>query len=287
MAAPAPELVQPNSFLPTPPPLVTALVMDVREMVVEQLRYRDLLIQMTKRDLLLRYKQTAMGFAWATVMPLVNTALFSIIFTRVARVDVQIPYPLFAFLGLLAWNFFASSLKFSSVSLTTNLALVTKVYFPREIFPLSAVLVCLVDTAVASLVLIGLMAYYHIFTPATLPWLPLVVGVHVVFTIACSLMLAMANVFYRDVKYLFDIVLMVWMFATSVLYPVSQVGGRAGMLMRANPMTSIVDGYRDILFFGTSPVTFPFVVTAIASVLLLGIAWLIFHRAEYAFAEHI
>jgi lipopolysaccharide transport system permease protein len=287
MTVRAPEVAQPNSFFPAKIPLVNTLVADVREMVVEQSKYRDLLVQMTKRDLLLRYKQTAMGFAWATVMPLVNTALFSIIFTRVAHVDVKIPYPLFAFSGLLAWNFFAASLKFSSVSLTTNLALVTKVYFPREIFPLSAVLVCLVDTAVASVVLIALMAYYQIFTPSTLPWLPLVIAVHVVFTLGCSLLLAMANVFYRDVKYLFDIILMVWMFATSVLYPVSQVSGRAGALMRANPMTSIVDGYRDVLFFGTSPVTMPFIATAIGSVVLLGVAWLIFHRAEYTFAEHI
>jgi ABC-type polysaccharide/polyol phosphate export permease len=266
---------------------MNALVLDVREMIAEQSRYRDLLVQMTRRDLLLRYKQTAMGVAWATVMPLVNTALFSIIFTRVARVDVQIPYPLYAFLGLLAWNFFASSLKFSSVSLTSNLALVTKVYFPREIFPLSSVLVCLVDTLVASIVLVVLMGYYQVFTPATLPWLPLVIGVHVAFTTGCALLLAMANVFYRDVKYLFDIGLMVWMFATSVLYPVDQVAGRAGALMRANPMTAIVDGYRDVLFFGTSPVTLPFVLTAAGSVVLLAVAWLTFHRAEYAFAEHI
>jgi len=266
---------------------VNALVLDFREMLAEQSRYRDLLLQMTRRDLLLRYKQTVKGFAWATVMPLVNTALFSIIFTRVARVDVSIPYPLYAFAGLLAWNFFAASLKFSSVSLTSNLALVTKVYFPREIFPLSSVLVCLVDTLVASVLLAALMGYYHVFTPATLPWLPLVIAVHVAFTIGCALLLAMANVFYRDVKYLFDIVLMVWMFASSVLYPVSQVSGRAGALMRANPMTSIIDGYRDVLFFGASPLTLPFVLTAVGSLMLLATAWLIFHRAEYAFAEHI
>ena len=266
---------------------MTALVLELRQMVTEQSDYRDLLLQMTRRDLLLRYKQTAMGFAWATVMPLVNTALFSVIFTRVAKVDVPVPYPLYAFLGLLAWNFFASSLKFASVSLTSNLALVTKVYFPREIFPMSSVLVCLVDSAVASVVLIALMAHYRVFTPATLSWLPLVVAVHVAFTMACALLLSMANVFYRDVKYLFDIALMVWMFATSVLYPVDRVAGRAGALMRANPMTAIVDGYRDVLLFGTSPITVPFLITAAASVVLLLAAWLIFHRAEYAFAEHI
>ena len=110
-------------------------------------RYRELLGQIVKRDLLLRYKQTVMGFGWAVFMPLVNTAVFSVIFTRVAPIDTAVPYPLFAFCGFLFWNFFASSLRFSVLSLTSNANLVTKVYFPREIFPFSAVLVCLVDFA--------------------------------------------------------------------------------------------------------------------------------------------
>src|SRR6476659_4228144 len=104
-------------------------------MFSEQLEFRELLFQMTRRDLLLRYKQTIMGFGWAVFMPLVNTALFSVIFMRVAPIDVGAPYPVFAYTGLLAWNFFASSLRFSLTSLTSNPNLVTKVYFPREIFP--------------------------------------------------------------------------------------------------------------------------------------------------------
>ena len=100
---------------------------------------------MTRRDLLLRYKQTVMGFGWAIFMPLVNTVVFSVIFTRVAPLDIDMPYPLFAYCGLLAWNFSASSFRFAVTSLTSNANLVTKVYFPREIFPISAVLVSLVD----------------------------------------------------------------------------------------------------------------------------------------------
>ena len=126
-----------------------------KEMFAEQVEYRELLYQMTLRDLLLRYKQTVMGFGWAVFMPLVNTAVFSVIFTRVAKIDTPVPYPLFAFCGFLFWNFFASSLRFSVLSLTSNSNLVTKVYFPREIFPFSAVLVCLVDLAVGSVVLVG------------------------------------------------------------------------------------------------------------------------------------
>ena len=109
------------------------LLNDIRELLREQVDYRELLLQMTMRDLLLRYKQTAMGFGWAVFMPLVNTAVFSVIFTRVAPIPTPVPYPVFAYCGLLFWNFFASALRFSVVSLTSNTSLVTKVYFPREI----------------------------------------------------------------------------------------------------------------------------------------------------------
>src|SRR4029079_13127597 len=136
---------------------MTALANDIREMLHEQVEYRELLTQMTKRDLLLRYKQTIMGFGWAVFMPLVNTAVFSVIFTRVAPIDTGVPYPLFAYSGLLAWNFFASAVRFSVTSCASNHSLVTKVYFPREIFPFSAVVVALVDSVVGSVVLVGLL----------------------------------------------------------------------------------------------------------------------------------
>jgi ABC-type polysaccharide/polyol phosphate export permease len=266
---------------------VTALWQDVREMLHEQIQYRDLLVQMTKRDLMLRYKQTFMGAAWAIFMPLVNTAVFSIIFTRVAPINVGMPYPLFAYSGLVAWNLFASSLKFSIVSLTSNMALVTKVYFPREIFPVSAVLVCLVDFAVANVVLIALMAYYGIAPSWSIIYLPIVLLVHVTFTMGLALLIAMANLFYRDTKYLFEVVLTVWMFATSVLYPIERIGGRTAEIMRLNPMTAVIDGYRDVLITGQNPLTPAFAgATVVAAVTFLA-AWVIFHRAEYTFAENV
>jgi len=259
---------------------------DVREMFEEQVQYRELLYQMTRRDLLLRYKQTVMGFGWAVFMPLVNTAVFSVIFTRVAPLDTGMPYPLYAFCGLLAWNFSASSFRFAVGSLTTNTTLVTKVYFPREIFPVSAVLVCLIDFAVGSLVLVGLMAYYHIVPTAAILLLPIVLLVHTIFTIGVCLLLAMANLFYRDVKYLFDVVVTVWMFATSVLYPVSRIGGKLGALLRLNPMTPIIDAYRSVLLLGQLPDAAPFLAASALSVAMLAAFWLMFHRAEFEFAEN-
>jgi len=141
---------------------VRRLVQEAGEIISEQIEFRELLYQMTSRDLLLRYKQTAMGLAWALLVPLANTAVFCVVFMRVAPVDTRVPYPLFAYCGLLAWNFTASALRFAVTSLTANTNLVTKVYFPREIFPFSAVAVSFVDSIVAATVLVALLWFYRI-----------------------------------------------------------------------------------------------------------------------------
>jgi len=266
---------------------MTALVADVKEMLHEQFQYRELLFQMTKRDLMLRYKQSVMGFGWAIFMPLINTVVFTVILNRAVPIETGMPYPLFAFTGLLVWNFFASSLKFAVNSMTTNVSLVTKVYFPREIFPFSAVIVCLVDFAVASLVLVVLMVWYHVVPTWQILWLPAVLLIHVFFTTGVALILSMSNLFYRDVKYLFEIVVTVWMFATSVLYPVDKIGGIMGAVMRLNPMTPIVDAYRDVLIRGRNPFTPDLAVAAAVSFVILALSWLYFHRAEFQFAENI
>jgi len=266
---------------------VGALWQDVREIVHEQRQYRDLLFQMAKRDLVLRYKQTFMGAAWAIFMPLVNTIIFTFIFTRIARVSVGMPYPVFAYSGLVAWNLFAAALRFSIISLTSNIPLVTKVYFPREIFPISTILVSLIDFVIANCVLVLLMLYYGMTPPPTVVFLPVVLLVHVTFTLGVSLYLAMANLFYRDVKYLFEVAIMVWMFATSVVYPIENVGGRLGTLLALNPMSQIIDAFRAVVLYGQLPQLAPFAVTAMASFAILAVGWTMFHRAEFTFAENI
>jgi lipopolysaccharide transport system permease protein len=259
---------------------------DCREILREQIEFRELLYQMTSRDLLLRYKQTAMGFGWALAMPILNTIIFSLVFMRVAPVATPVAYPLFAYCGLLAWNFTASALRFAVTSLTANTNLVTKVYFPREIFPFSAIAVSLVDFAVAGTVLVAMMAYYRVAPTPFLALLPFVILVQAAFTAALALLLSMANLFYRDVKYLFEILLTVWMFASAVVYPIDNVGGWFGTLVRANPMTAIVEAYRSVLLYGAPPDP-GFAWAAAASLLALPLAWLLFHRLEFQFAEHI
>ena len=258
-----------------------------REMLTEQIEYRELLWSVVTRDLRVRYKQTVMGFGWAIFMPLLNTAVFSVIFMQVAPLPTPVAYPLYAYCGLWVWNFFASSLRFAVNSLTSNPNLVTKVYFPREIFPFSSVLVCLVDLAVGAIVLIGLMIYFRVAPNGWLLLLPVVILVHVMFTAAIALLLAMANLFYRDVKYLFELVVSVWMFATSVLYPVELLAGRFSNLVRFNPMTPIIDGYRTALLGLPMTDVTAFAFTAVLSLALLAGAWSAFHRAEFSFAENI
>ena len=264
-----------------------AVVTEFKEMLGEQLAYRELLGQMAFRDLLLRYKQTVMGFGWAVFMPLINTAVFSVIFTRVAKIETPVPYPLFAFSGLLFWNFFASSLRFSVVCLTGNSNLVQKVYFPREIFPFSAIFVCLVDLAVGALVLIGLMVYYRTPVGSVMLLLPVILGIHIMFTAGVALFLAMSNLFYRDVKYLFEVLITVWMFATAVVYPLRGVQGALGAVLALNPMTQIIEAYRDVLLYGQLPALLPLALTAVVSAGVLAASWLMFHRAEFTFAENI
>jgi lipopolysaccharide transport system permease protein len=262
---------------------------DVREMVREQITYADLLHSLVRRDLAIRYKQSLMGFGWAIAMPVMNTIIFSVIFMRVAPLDPPwgLPYPLFAYAGLLPWNFTASSLKFAVVALTANTALVTKVYFAREVLPFAAIMVSLVDFAVASLVLAGLMVYYGFAPGWTIAFLPVILLVQIALTAGVALLLSMANLFFRDIKYLFDIVLTFWMFATSVVYPVEYAGGRLATILSLNPMTPIIDGYRAVLLGGTLPDPARFAYAATVAFVLLGIGWLQFHRAEFRFAEKI
>jgi ABC-type polysaccharide/polyol phosphate export permease len=264
-----------------------ALAADVKEMLQEQVDYRELLYQMTRRDLMLRYKQTVMGFGWAVFMPLLNTVIFSIVFTKVTTLNVGVPYPIYAYCGLLAWNFFASSLRFSVNSLTANINLVAKVYFPREIFPFSAVVVSAVDFAVGATVLVAMMIWYQIPVTFAVLFLPVVFLVHAMFTAGVALILAMANLFYRDVKYLFEVVIMMWMFATAVLYPVDRLEGTLRWILAANPMTPIIDAYRAVLLRGTLPDMLPLAAAAAVSVVILAGGWLMFHRSEYHFPEYI
>lgn len=248
--------------------------------------YRDLLVLMTQRTFILQYRRALMGAGWAVFMPVLNTIVFTLIFTRVARIETSVPYPLFAYCGLLPWNIFAVSLKTSVSGLVTNKALLTKVYFPREVFPFSTMLVGVVDFCVGLSILAALMIYYGIPLSSTALLLPVLLAVQVMFTAGLCMFLAPANLYYRDVKYILDVLVTVWMFATPVIYPTRDVAGPLGVILRLNPLAPIIDGYRSILLRGELPSPIPIASAAVLSVVLFAAGWIVFHRAEYAFAEN-
>jgi ABC-type polysaccharide/polyol phosphate export permease len=266
--------------------MFSRLRQDVREMFAELREYRELLVMMTKRDLLLRYRKTVMGFAWAVFMPVINTVVFTIIFRRVAKIETDVPYPVFSYCGLLPWNLFATSLKTGINTLVANKALLTKVYFPREVFPFSTMLVCVVDFFVGLSILAALMLYYWIPITTTALFLPVLIAVQLMFTGGLSMLLAPANLYYRDVKYILDALIVVWMFVTPVVYPTRHLTGMLGVVLQLNPLAPIIDGYRAVLLRGELPSAIPFTAAALVSFVIFAVGWVVFHRSEYALAEN-
>ncbi len=256
-------------------------------MLREQIEFRELLRAIVRRDLVLRYNNSVLGFGWAIAMPALYMAIFSVVFTRIAPLDTGFPYALYAYAGLLPWNLFASAQRFSAVSLTVNPHLVTKVYFPREVLPFAAVIVALFDFLVAATVMAALMAYYGIGVTPALAFLPVILLIQLAFTTGVALLVAMANLFYADVKYVLELLLTLWMFATSVVYPVDRVGGTVGRILALNPMTPIIDGYRSVLLRGELPAGPAFFGASVVAVLVLVMGWYVFHRAEFRFAEEL
>lgn len=263
------------------------LFADVATMVREQRDYAELLRVLVRRDLTVRYRNSTLGFAWAVITPLLQMLLFTLIFTRLAPLETGVPYPVYAYTGLLVWTWFASSLRFAAISLTVNPNLVTKVYFPREVLPFSSVIVAFVDLLVASVVLAGLLAYFGGEPSWPMLAFPVLIAIQFTLTAACALAIAMLHLLYSDVKYVFELFLLLWMFASSVLYPVDRIGGFAGALLQQNPMTILIDAYRAVLLHATWPWSMSLLAVGCASLLLLGVIWLTFHRAEPRFAEEI
>jgi len=265
--------------------------------VSELLRYRQLLLSLTWRDLRVRYKQSLLGVAWAVLLPLSMMLVFTFVFTRAINatslLGVNMPYALFAYVGLVPWMFFSVSLTNCVNSLVANRNLVTKVYFPREVFPLSCVASSFVDFCAAMMVLGGLMGYFHLtgewtFTAhRTLLFLPVVVAVQVALTIGVGMLLAMANLFYRDVRQVFGVVIQLWMFISAVVVPVPRDESLLARVISVNPLVPVIEAYRDCIIHGRLPAPGPFLYASLVAVAVLVGGWACFRWASFRFAECI
>jgi lipopolysaccharide transport system permease protein len=211
--------------------------------------HRDLFYFLMWRDVKVRYKQTLLGASWAILQPLLTMLLFTVIFGRLAKLPSDgIPYPIFAYAGLLPWTFFSNAVTIASSSMVGNAAIITKVYFPRMIIPAAAVGAGLVDFAIAGVILVAMMVWYG-FGPgvASLALVPLVI-LTAILALAVGTWLSGLNVKYRDVRYALPFFIQLWMYASPVIYPTNFVPPQWRWLLVLNPLTGIIEGYRSALF---------------------------------------
>jgi lipopolysaccharide transport system permease protein len=256
--------------------------------VRELWRFRELLYFLTWRDVKVRYKQTAIGIFWAVLQPLLTMLVFSLLFGRLAKIPSDnIPYPIFAYSGLLPWTFFATALSMAGLSLVANANMVSKIYFPRLLMPTAAVLATTIDFAIAFIVLLVLMLGYGIAPGIAALTLPLFLMLAFMTVLGVSLWLSALNVKYRDVRYVIPFLVQIWLFMTPVLYPSSMLPSQWRLVYGLNPMAGVVEGFRWSLL-GTEAAPGGMILVSTSMVLLLFVGGLFyFRRLEREFADVI
>ncbi|MGQ9850918.1 MAG: ABC transporter permease [Aggregatilineaceae bacterium] len=267
------------------------LIQPVRGWLALNLReiwdYRELLFFLVWRDIKVRYKQTLLGASWAILQPVFTMVVFSIFFGRLAKIPSDgIPYPIFSYTGLLPWTFFAAGLANGANSLVRDSILVKRVYFPRLIPPVSAVVGGLPDFFLAFLVLIAMMIYYGLFpTLASVVWLPACLLLALMTAMGVGLWLAALNALYRDIRYVVPFLTQFWMYATPVVYPSSLLEEPWRTLYGLNPMVSVVEGFRWSLLRQSQPRLSMFALSLVTALILLVTGAFFFRRMEPHYAD--
>ena len=248
--------------------------------------YRELLVFLTWRDIKVRYAQAALGVAWAILQPLITMVIFSVIFGRLAKMPSDgIPYPVFSYVALLPWQLFAGALQRAGTSLVGNANLLTKVYFPRLVIPISAVAAGLVDFLIALVILFGLMAYYRIPLTWNVLFLPLLILFALLTALAVGLWLSALNVQYRDVQHAIPFIVQAWMYASPVAYSVGLIpDGFWQIVYGLNPLAGVIQGFRWALL-GAAPPNELMIVSIVVVCVLLVSGLYYFKRMEKSFAD--
>ena len=249
-------------------------------------QYRELLYFLAWREVKVRYKQTVIGAAWAILQPVMTMFIFTLIFGTFIKIPSDgIPYPIFAYAGLLPWTYFSEATVRSSGSLVSDANLLRKVYFPRLIIPLAAAITPAVDLALAFLVMLGLMIWYGVTPTANALFLPLFLALAFSIALAVGLWLSALNVKYRDVRHTVPFLVQVWMYATPIVYPISMVPENWRFLLALNPMAGIIEGFRWGLLGKESPDFSVMIANALVVIALLFSGLVFFRRMERIFAD--
>jgi len=270
--------------------LPIVIIKPSRSWVLPKLRdvwaYRELLYFLVWRDLKVRYKQTILGVLWAIIQPFFLMVLFSIFFGKLAKIPSEgVPYPIFAYSALLPWAYFAQSLNLCSESLVGNNHLITKVYFPRLIIPISSVLSGLVNFAISFSILLAMMFYYHILPSLSVLLLPFFMTTAMTTALGAGLWLSALNVQYRDIRYAISFLIQFWFFATPVVYPISLVPEKWRPFYALNPMVGVVEGFRGALLKEGQIFDSIFFVSLMVTAFLLVTGAFYFGKMERRFAD--
>jgi lipopolysaccharide transport system permease protein len=252
-------------------------------------RYRELFYFLAWRDILVRYKQTAIGMAWALIRPFLTMVVFTVVFGNIAKLPSEgVPYPILVFAGMLPWQFFSTALSECSNSLITNANLISKVYFPRLIVPISAVIVSFVDFMVSGMILLGLMAWYNYIPTWRIVTLPLFIGIAFAASIGVGLWLAALNVEYRDFRYIVPFIVQFGLYISPVGFTSSLVPEQWRLLYSLNPMVGVIDGFRWAILGGESKLYLPGFMLSVGLVVLLLVSGIwYFRKMERTFADVI
>lgn len=253
-------------------------------------RYRELLYFLTWRDVMVRYKQTFVGVLWALIKPFVLIVVFTLFFGKFASMEdftKDIPYAVFTFAGLLPWQLFSSALGKASGSLVANKGLLTKVYFPRLILPLSSVLTALVDFFIAFIILFGLMVYYGVMPDIQIVLLPVFTVIALITALGVGVWFSALQALYRDIGHVIQYVIRLWMFVTPVVYPTDVVPDQLQLLYALNPMVGVVDGFRWCLFGTTKGLTPLMGVSVLMTCIIFVCGLFYFRRMERFFVDVI
>lgn len=247
---------------------------------------KDLLIAWTSRNIRGRYQQSALGWLWAVFQPVASVIIFSIIFTQFVPVNTgNVPYVIFSYTAMVPWTFLASALTDMIGSIVFNMDLVKKIYFPREILPVAAMLARLLDFGVAAILLIILLVIFQVpFSPASWLFIPLVLLIQIILIVGVGFAGAALNVFYRDVQSLLTLGIQLWFYASPIIYPVSMVPEKYRGLYYLNPMAGIITAYRDILINGQIPGPY-LIPAAVISVVMFIFGYWFFKKVEFRFAD--
>lgn len=247
--------------------------------------YRELIISFTLRDVKLRYKQTGLGITWAFIQPLLTMIIFTIIFGGLAKIPSEgVPYPVFVLAALLPWMLFAEGLTRSTTSMVANANIMTKVYFPRLIMPLSSIISPLVDFAISLVIFFAFMLYYGVVPTINIIFLPLFLLLALTTSLGVGLWLSALNVKYRDFQYTVPFIIQIWMFASPVVYSSSLVPESMRVWYSLNPMVGVIEGFRWALLGTDIPNTMILVSVAVVAILLIsGIFY--FQRLEQYYAD--